>query len=197
MFTLMGIETLLKGGLYRNTCLKLNLFVKNAIKNLKDGLVKIEDFVLMNANTNSIKDFLQGNGKIQYFLNVFFAERNLGSKTTDSNRVEENIVHRNAIGKTNQREWLERKTLNTLMEEPKNMQRHFIFQQNGENYGRKSIRETIGLAKTKNAKGRVGDCMPIISCQWEYARIHSTSQTLVPYVQTITINKRGDNNGII
>ena len=189
----MRIRSFLNGGLYRNTCQKLNLFVQNVKKNLKDGLVKIQDSVLINVDTKHIKNFLLGDGQNQQLLNVLFAKRNSESRITDLSLGEENIAQEDVMGKINQREWLGRRTLNILTEELRSILRHFIFQQSGEKYGKKSMREITGLAR--NVEKKVEDCVPIIKYQLENAKSPLINQTLLPFVIPVMKkrNLRGEN----
>jgi len=191
-------ESFLNGGLYNNICQRLRLFAKNVERILRGGLVREGDFVLTNAEMNSIEDSSQENGKIQQLLNALLVKKNSESKTIKLKEREENIAQEDVMEKINQRKWLERRILNTLTEELKNIKKHFIFQQNGGSYGKRFMRGIIGLAKTRNVKRKAEDCMPIISCQWEYARIPLINQTLLPCAIHATKERNiGVKNGAI
>ena len=169
----MGLKSFLNGGLYNNTCQKLNLFAKNAMVSLKRGVLKKESFAQMNVGIKHTKNFLQEDGKIQKFLNVKNVEKNLGYKNIELKLVEENIVQENVMEKQNLKRLKEKIIPNILMEELKDIQ--FV----------------------KNVKRRLEDYVPTIKYQSEYAKIPWANQILLPYaIPVIKKNIRGE-NGII
>jgi len=179
------MENYLNGGLYRNTCQKLNLFVQNAKKNLKVGLAKIENIVQKNADLKHYIGKLQKKEEQGKKKSVSFVEKNFMLQDGGLNQTGENIVHKNVIGKINQIKLREKIISNILMEELKNIQKHFIFQQSGGSYGRKFIREIIGLVE--NVEEKEENCMPIIKYQLENVKTLYQKETLLPYVGNVMV----------
>lgn len=181
----MIMENYLNGGLYRNTCQKLNLFVKNVIKNLKDGLVKIQDFVLMNADLKYYTEKLQKKEKQERCKDAQPVKKNSMFLDGNLSQREEDIVLKNVIGRINQIKLRERIIFSISMEELKNMQKHFIFQQNGEISEKKFIKEIIGLVKNVGKKEE--NFTPIIKYQLENAKTHYQKETSLPYAESVIV----------
>ena len=177
-------ETYLNGGLYRNTCQKLNIFVKNVKKNFLHGNAKRGNSARISVDINGCIGQLLRKGKQAKYLIVNIVKKDFMFQAGRQNLIGGNIVQKNVIGKINQEYFQEKEILNILMEEQKNMQKHFIFQKSGEGCEKRFIKEIIGLVRNVKRKGE--NCMPIIEYQLENAKIHSKNQILLPCVENAT-----------
>ncbi len=180
-------EEYLNSGLYRNICQKLNSLVKNAKKFLLDGSHKIENIAQTNVDLKPYIGQHQIKEKLEKKKNAKIVEMNFMLQDGKLKRKEENIAHRNVIGLTNQTNLLGKEIHNILMEEQKNIQKHFIILKSGEILEKRFIKEIIGLAKIRNAKRRVENCMPIIRFQSESAKIHLIKKILLPCAENVMV----------
>ena len=188
----MEEEAFLNGGLYRNTCQRLNISVGNVMKNFMDGSVKIGNFVRMNVDSKCYSEKLPKKGKLVKCLIVNFAKKNFMFQGGEQNLIGENIAHKNVIGKIGLKNIQTKEIHNTSTGELKNIQKHFIIQSNGEILEKKSTKEIIGLVRFA---GKVeGNYMPIILFRSENARTHSENQILSPCVESATYNSIVLNN---
>jgi len=180
------IETYLNDGLYRNTCQKLNIFVKNVKKNFSHGFAKIKNSVQMSVDINGYIGQQQKKEKLVKNLSVNFAEKCFMSLAGKKMQTEESIAHKNVIGKTNQKNILAKETHNIKMEEQKNIQSLFIFQLNGEECENGYTNEII---MNVNFVGNMAEnYMPIISYQLENAKTLSENQILSRCVESAINN---------
>lgn len=180
------IETYLNGGLYRNTCQKLNIFAKNVKKSFLHGFAKIKNSVQTSVDISGYIGQPQKKGKQVKTLIVNSVEKSFTNQHGKKKKTEESIAQRNVIGKINKRSVLERETLNILTEELKNTQSLFIFQLNGENCENGYTKEIIMNANSVESMAE--NCMPIMLYQLENAKTHSENQILSRYVESATNN---------
>jgi len=195
---LMRTKDFLNGGFYRNICLRLKSFVKNAKKNFLVGNVKIGDSVQINAGTNFLQGTIQEDGGNPQILNVQFVRGYLEFKIIESDQEGENIVLGSVMEKTNLRNLLGETIPSTLMEELRDMLKHFIILKSGESYERKSMKEIIGLAKRRSVGRGEEHYMPIIRYQSEkYVKTPWINQTLSPCVENVIVlnNRQEVQNG--
>jgi len=193
LFTFMERkESFLNGGLYRNTCQKLNIFVKNAARNSLHGNVKNEYAVLKYVVLNKYTEFLLRNARQVKTLIVNIVERSFMFQGGEQKLIKESIVQKNVIGKINQEHHLAKETLNISMGELKNTQRRFTFQLNGEDCENGFMNETI--MNVRYAENMADNCMPIILFQSENAKTHSENQISSRCVEDVTNNSIVLNN---
>ena len=179
------IETYLNGVLYRNTCLKLNIFAKNVKKSFLLGLVKIKNSVQMNVDISGYIGQQQKKEKLAKNLNVNFVERIFMFLDGKKKLIGESSVQKNVIGKTNQRNIQEKEIHNTKMDESKRMGT-FTFQSSGERCENGYTNEII---MNVNFVGNMAEnYMPIISYQLENAKTLSENQILSRCVESATNN---------
>ena len=187
----MGKGTFLNGGLYRNTCQRLNIFVRNVVKNFMDGSARIGNFARTHAGSKFYLGKIQKKGRQVKCLIANFVKKSFMFQGGEQRQIGGNIVQENVIGKTNQKNIQARGIRNMSMEELKNIM-IFILPSNGEGYGKKYMRGIIGLVKF--AENTVGNYMPIISFQLENVRTHSENQILSPCAESVTCNSIVSNN---
>jgi len=179
------IETYLNGGLYRNTCLKLNIFAKDVKKNFMRGSVKKENSAHRYVGLNKYTEFLQKKEKQGKNSNVNIAKKIFMFLDGKKKQVGENTAHKNVIGKTNQRNIQEKKTHNTKTDELKKMGT-FMFRLNGEKCENGYMNEII--TNVKSAESTAENYMPTILFQLENAKTHSENQILSRCVESATNN---------
>ena len=179
------IGTYLNDGLYRNTCQKLNIFAKSVKKNFLRGRAKIKNSVQMIVDISGYIGQPQKKGKLGKNLNVNIAKKIFMFLDGKKKQVGESFVHKNVIGKINQRSFLEKEIHNTKTGESKRMGT-FIFQLNGEKCENGYTNEI-----TTNANFVVNmaeNYMHTISYQLEYAKIHSENRISSRCVESATNN---------
>jgi len=179
------IETYLNGGLYKNTCQKLNIFVKNVKKNFLRGLANIKSSVQMNVDISGYIGQQQKKEKLVKNLNVNFVEKSFMLRDGRKKQVGESFVQKNVIGKTNQRSIQEKGIHNIKTDESKRMGT-FIFQLNGEKCESGFMNEII--MNVNSAESMADNCMPTISYQSGYAKTRSGNQILSRCVESATNN---------
>lgn len=179
-------ESFLNGGLYRNTCQKLNIFVKNVKKSFLHGFAKIKNSVRMIVDISGYIGQPQKKGKQVKTLIANSVEKSFTNQHGKKKKTEESIAQRNVIGKINQRSVLERETLNILTEELKDTQSLFIFQLNGEKCENGYTNEIIMNANFVESMAE--NYMPIMSYQLENVKTHLENQILSRCVENATNN---------
>ena len=174
-------ESFLNGGLYTKLWLMRSLFAQNVERNLKVGNLKIGSIAQMNADLKYCIEKHQIKRELDKKKNVNIVEKNFMLLDGKLKKKEGNIVHKNVIGEISPKKLQEKEIHSILMEEQKNMQKHFIYQLDGEIYERRFMKERIGRAEIAEIK--VGNYMPIIKFQLGNAKTLLKNQILSPCVE--------------
>jgi len=183
----MALETYLNDGLYRKVCdpsINKNISVRNVERNSLLGSLLKDNSVQMNVDTSSYTEKQQLKEKMEYGRNVQSVKKNIMFLDGKKSVIGENIALQNVIGKTKNKQLVEKGTHNTLMEELKNTLKRFIIPQNGEQREKKYTKGTI--TNVNYVENMVVDYTPIISFRQEFVKIHYQIKTLLPYVNHVT-----------
>jgi hypothetical protein len=178
-----GKDSFLKDGLYKNICQRLNLFVQNVKKSFLDGNVKKEDIVQTNVDSKHYIEKHQKKEKQEKRINANIADKNSILQDGNIKQKEENIAHKNVIGKINQKSIQEKEIHNILMEEQKNMPNLFTYPLDGEILEKKFMKEIIGYVE--NANKEVENYMHTILFQSGKLKTPVTKKILLHYVEDV------------
>ena len=179
------LESFLNGGLYRNTCQKLNIFVKNVKQNFLHGYAKRKNSVQTSVDISGYIGRQQKNVRQEKTLIANFVKKNFMYQVGEQKIIGENIAHKNVTGKINQSNVLGKEIHNTSMEESKRLGT-FMFQLSGEKCENGFMKEIILSANS--AENMAESYMPTMLYQLENVKTHSENQILSRCVDSATNN---------
>jgi len=192
------METFLYNTTLEKVCkIKRILNVKSVVMNLKHIFLKKGNIVLINVDLKHYIGKHQVKREQENLLFVNSVRKIFILLSGRLRKIKVNSVQENVMGIINQYYLKGKEIQSILMEELRNIQKLFIYHQNGEILGKKFIREIIINAKIKGVIQKVKDCMHTIKYLLENVKIHLIRRISLLYVMLVIVKHKGGEYGFV